>query len=246
MEDTWRMFPASMGDDQAFISFNESFGERAETDARQHHLRVEVAIKDPTEAGMPRGDEFNALSKLDDALEAALVRLGGIYVGRITVAGRRYFYFYLDENEAEARDAAMRAAKPFGYAPQLQWKHDPEKARYWTDLYPTADDWCVIKDMDVLDALQEAGDNADISRTVEHWAYFEAEPAANAFRAWLQSQGFTFKSSSQEENGRVCVTFTHEGVMHLADITNRTIRCRRKAEELGGDYDGWETSVERE
>jgi hypothetical protein len=33
--------------------------------------------------------------------------------------------------------------------------------------------------------------------------------------------------------------------MHLADITDRTILCRRKAEELGGDYDGWETSVEK-
>ena len=244
MADKWRMFPATMGDDQAFISFNDSFAERAKRDARHHHLRVEVAIKDPTEAGMPRGDEINALSKLDDALEAAVARLGGIYVGRITVAGRRFFYFYVDAREADARSALVRAATPFGYAPQVKWADDPEKQRYWQDLYPTADDWRVINDMEVLDALANAGDDPDISRTVQHWAYFASDAAAAAFREWLGSQAFTFRSAEKDKQGRVRVTFTHEGVMHLADVTNRTIRCRRKAEELGGEYDGWETSVE--
>lgn len=147
MEDKWLMFPVTMGEDQAFISFNESFAERAKSDARHNHLRVEVAIRDPTEAGMPRGDEFKALSRLDDALEATLAKLGGLYVGRITVAGRRYFYFYLGASEVDARDAVARAGAAFGYAAQLRWAHDPEKTRYWKDLYPTADDWQVIKDM---------------------------------------------------------------------------------------------------
>jgi len=31
----------------------------------------------------------------------------------------------------------------------------------------------------------------------------------------------------------------------LEDITKRTIEINRKAEDLQGDYDGWETSVER-
>lgn len=245
MEDTWRMFPATMGDDQAFISFNLSFAERAESDARNQQLRVEVAIKDPTEAGMPQGCEFAALSKLDDALEAAVARHGGIYVGRITVAGRRYFYFYVDMNEADACDAVAGAAKPFGYVPKCNRAHDPKKASYWEDLYPTADDWRVIKDMDVLDALANAGDDRDVSRVIEHWAYFDSQVAADAFRQWLAGHGFTFKSSSNAEDDRVCVRFTHEGVMHLAEITNYTIRCRRKAAELGGEYDGWETSVEK-
>jgi hypothetical protein len=194
---------------------------------------------------MPQGDEFAALSRLDDALEEALARLGAVYVGRITVAGRRYFYFYLDASEPDARDATARAATPLGYAPSFRWAHDPQKSRYWEELYPAADDWQVIKDMDVLDALAEAGDDADISRTVQHWAYFDSDTAAAAFRKWLASQAFTLKGSTKDEDGRICVTFTHEGVMHLADITDRTIHCRRKAEELGGDYDGWETSVEK-
>jgi len=33
--------------------------------------------------------------------------------------------------------------------------------------------------------------------------------------------------------------------MELADIMGHTIAINRKARELGGNYDGWETSVER-
>lgn len=245
MQDKWLMFPVTMGEDQAFISFNESFAERAQSDARQNHLRVEIPIKDPTEAGMPQGGEFKTLSRLDDAFESALAKLGGIYVGRVTVAGRRYFYFYLDASEADAREVVARAAGPFGYAVQLRWVHDPQKTRYWHDLYPTADDWQVIKDMQVLDALAEAGDNPDTHRIVEHWAYFNDESSSAAFRAWLPTQGFTFKDAHTGEDGRLCIMFTRDGPMHLADVSSCSIRCRRKADELGGEYDGWETSVEK-
>jgi hypothetical protein len=33
--------------------------------------------------------------------------------------------------------------------------------------------------------------------------------------------------------------------MVLEDVTRHTIRIGRKVRELGGTYDGWETSVER-
>jgi len=40
------------------------------------------------------------------------------------------------------------------------------------------------------------------------------------------------------------VRFSHVGTMVLEDITGRTIAIDRKARELDGDYDGWETSIE--
>lgn len=245
MTDTWRMFPVTMGDDQAFISFNESFAERANDTAARYCLRVEVAIKDPTEAGMPQAGEFDVLAKLDDALDSALATIEGTYVGRVTVAGRRFFFFYLNGEEAQARDIVEQTSSLFGYVPRVTWVDDPQKSRYWQDLYPTADDWRVIYDMDVLDALADAGDDADITRTVEHWAYFADERSATAFQSWLASNDFTLEEMQRDDDGRIGVRFSHQGRMHLADISNRTIQCRRQADELGGEYDGWETSVER-
>jgi hypothetical protein len=31
----------------------------------------------------------------------------------------------------------------------------------------------------------------------------------------------------------------------LRDLTHHTIQLRRKAEELRGDYDGWETPIQK-
>jgi hypothetical protein len=245
MKEDWRMFPASMGDDQAFISFDNAFAQHAAEDQRHCHVRAEVTIKNPTEAGLPQGVEFKALSALDDALEAAIRAVGGVYVGRITVAARRFFYFYVDATEAEARAALEPAARHCGYVVTVKWELDPARCRYWQELYPTADDLRVINDMQVLDALAEAGDAADATRPVQHWAYFGTEDAAVALREWLKDAGYEFWSLEHEaQGGRYKVTFTHHGSMHLGSVTDYTLRARRRIEdELGGEYDGWETQV---
>ena len=95
MLDIWYTFPASMGDDQAWITYNHGYAEVAKADTRNNHLRVRVGFHDPTEYGMPTNEEFPRLSALDESLENVIVKLGGVYVGRITVAGHRYFYYYL-------------------------------------------------------------------------------------------------------------------------------------------------------
>jgi hypothetical protein len=45
------------------------------------------------------------------------------------------------------------------------------------------------------------------------------------------------------DDGKFRVRFSNEGTLRLPDITSHTIALRRKASELGGDYDGWETPV---
>ncbi len=41
------------------------------------------------------------------------------------------------------------------------------------------------------------------------------------------------------------VRSSHSGTMIPDDISGRTMAQHRKARELGGDYDGWDTSVMR-
>ena len=82
MLDIWYTFPASMGDDQAWITYNHGYAEVAEADTRNNHLRIRVKFKNPTEYGMPTNEEFSDLSALDETLDNAIANLGGIYVGR--------------------------------------------------------------------------------------------------------------------------------------------------------------------
>ena len=52
------------------------------------------------------------------------------------------------------------------------------------------------------------------------------------------------KQDGEDEKEEFVVQYGHSGTMNLGDITHHTIGSDRKARELGGRYDGWETSVE--
>lgn len=248
MSDTWYTFPAQMGEHRVFISFNQSYSTIAETDPRRSLLKVRVPIKNPNDAGMPTNAEFPALASLDEKLDAALSAMDAAYVGRLTVNGHRYFYFYVSFAEEAAADVIARISHETGYALEYEYEQDEAKEGYWHDIYPTADDWQVIEDLEVLDALRERGDKPEVTREVLHWAYFSDQSAANTFAAWARENSYDVtaieRPEDEDESGFV-VRFSHMGTMALDDITHHTIAINRKAIEMEGDYDGWETSVEQ-
>jgi len=247
MEDNWLTYAAQMGENQAWITFNQGYAESADADARTNCLQIRVAFRNPTDYGLPTNEEFPALCALDESLDTAITAAGGVYVGRIAVGGHRYFYYYADGREQSFTALIDRAAEESGYRLQHLWEPDPDKKNYWDDLYPTADDWRVIKDLGVLEALGERGDNKDTSREVLHWAYFPSSESAEGFKSWVLAQSYKLIHVGPADGGDgedYLVQYSHSGTMSLGDITHHTIGSGRKARELGGRYDGWETSVE--
>lgn len=245
MSERWVTFPAAMGDDQAWLTCCVTYAEDAATDTRNSVLRVQLSFHNPTESGMPTSDEYPALKRLDQALEQGLDGQHTAYVGRVTVAAKRFFYFYTRLNEDEARARVSQVAGGSGYLLTTLYEPDPKKERYWRELYPTDDDWQVIRDISVIDQLNENGDDNEVPRDVQHWAYFNTANDVGEFMQWLDQHGYrSIQRCPPSDDNRLGVTFVHTGTMRLADITQHTIRCARRARELGGDYDGWETSVE--
>ena len=84
-------------------------------------------------------------------------------------------------------------------------------------------------------------------REVAHCDYFLQQSAAQQLADWAEQQRYTIAYRGRDEDGEeYLVRYTHVGSMQLSDITHHTISSDRKARELGGRYDGWETSVERD
>ena len=246
MLDIWYTFPATMGEDQAWITYNHGYAEVAEVDPRHNALRVRLPFKNPTEYGLPTHEEFPQLSSVDETLDDQISAAGGVYVGRVTVGGHRIFYFYVDIAEEKASEIVENVSVNTSYKLQYVYEPDKERKYYWNELYPTDDDWQVIQDLKVLDALSEDGDIKENEREVMHWAYFPNESMCNAFTSWVKQENYVVHYSGKEEEGSEYLTkYSHTGTMNLGDITNHTIKSNRKARELGGRYDGWETSVER-
>lgn len=246
MKDIWYTFPVAMGENQAWITYNHGYAEVAKEDNRNIHLRIQVDFNNPTEYGMPTNDEFPVLASLEESLDNAIIKQGGVYIGRITVGGQRYFYYYLDSKEEQVIKEIDRISKLTNYNLKYKWESDPGKKKYWDELYPTPDDWQVIKDLQVLDVLSSSGDIKSKKREVQHWAFFDIKENASKFKEWALEHKYRITNFGPTgDHSQYLVQYSHIGTMNLGDITNHTITSNRKARELSGKYDGWETSVEK-
>ena len=192
---------------------------------------------------MPTNEEFQPLKVLEDDLQALVQQHESIYVGRVTVDGHRHFYIYTSDSEAEWSSRLDALVQSRGYPLALVLKADESHEGYWQELFPTEDDWQVIKDLRVIEALEKEGDDGTASRCIDHWAFFPSQSAAEEFSDWAREHGYGSVTTDIEDDGRFGVRFSHEGTVRLPDITSHSIALRRRASELGGDYDGWETPV---
>lgn len=245
MTDAWGTFPARMGDHQAFISFNEQYAQNAENDPRTSLLSVRVTLARPSADGLPTGDEFAELTRIEDLLNAAIAEKDGVQVGRIAVDGHQDFLFYVPFDEATAAELVDSLADRTAYALEYAHQDDPHKDAYWQTLYPTDEDRLLMRDMRVLKVLRQKGDAGDVTRRVMHWVYFADPSDAHQFADWAEANGYLVESVAPTEDGQSAVRFAHEGTMMLADITRHTLAIDREARAFAGRYDGWETSVEQ-
>ncbi|MFM0158627.1 DUF695 domain-containing protein [Paraburkholderia sediminicola] len=245
--DRWEFFPTQIGRNRASISFNKSYANIANQDPRATLYRFRIKFEHPTAEGFPSSEEFPEINDAEDLITNAVVALGGVEVGRVTANGHRDFFFYGAFKDESAKEIAASVETKTTYQPEVTLQTDPEKAGYWKFLYPTEDDWQVISDMRVLDALQKQGDNPARTRHVSHWASFASRRVAQRFSDWARANLYSNVSMVSTEDGtRLVVHFAHEGTMELADITHHTITINREVKALGGHYDGWETIVLRD
>ena len=126
---------------------------------------------------------------------------------------------------------------------------DPKWDGYRQVLLPTKYDWQTIKNQQVVRALMDAGDNLEAQRPGQHFAYFPAEEARDNYVKRVTEGGFEISSlpmadpvEKSERPFGVVATLTHPivGGTLLDDLTCGLLDA---AEEVGGEYDGWETPV---
>lgn len=245
MSEHWEFFPCQMGEHIAFIFYDHGIRETIDSFEENQQVRFDLTYRSPSDNGLPTDEEFEAVKDVEDRIEAFAASNGGIYVGRVTTAGHRYFYSFVGVAAEQVDGFVDDVNAATGYALEIRIADDPEKKGYWSDLYPTADDWQMINDSKVVEALKKSGDLAQIKRRIDHWAYFKSKSNAEAFIDWVVEQGFSLESMDQtrSSSGDWMVQFHRLDSPELYTINGITYSLRHKAIELEGEYDGWETSV---
>ncbi|MES0490246.1 MAG: DUF695 domain-containing protein [Leptospirales bacterium] len=247
MDEDWYSFPAQMDDRPAYVTFNNAFAKEAKVDRHKNHIVLKATFKQPTEYGMPAGAEHEILEHIDNLLEEAINSNNGVYVGHVTIEGHRYYHYYVNLEENDMAVLVNPINEQTDYMLEFIVQEDPEKNGFWNDLYPTDDEWRIIHDMEALDELLEAGDIRDRLREVFHWAGFDSDESASDFQAWLEDNSMNPISTEKEETrNRYIVHYSHTGTMDISDLMIYTLGSNRKASELGGTYEGWETTAVKE
>jgi hypothetical protein len=115
----------------------------------------------------------------------------------------------------------------------------------YRELLPDAERWRWLQDRKIVEVLEQHGDNQEILRRVDHWAYFTSETARRAFVNEVATIGFRNdpENAPQSDTEFAARVFRVEGT-ELESIHATVMQLWSAARRYGGYYDGWETSVE--
>ncbi len=235
-------YMAEIDGDPASISLDLGAVEHVPVDDHPLRLALRIAMKRPRPDGLRNSEEFDALAAIEDKLvESIGHELEGWFVGRVLYRGSADLFFYLPEPNADDEDrlASCVEAAAGDYEITQRIDEDPKWEFYTGFLWPDRASHQAMGNRRVLAQLEQAGDDHELPRTIDHFAYFESPAACKRFAARLREHGFTVDEPEQGEHGAWGLQFHRDD--HLADgrIDEITGEILELMGDDDGDYDGW-------
>lgn len=206
-------------------------------------------MNQPREDGMSSQEEFQTLYEFENKLTQVLAHSKNYkFAGRVTTKGRREFYFYCANNEMpEAEIVRVMAAFP-EYTGDKGFKHDPNWDIFKNRMYPKPIDFQKISNRNLVMVLQKNGDQLVTERPVFHWIYFKTETDLEAYAQAVKSMEYEIVSkNSDTTQGEFChqLQVSRIDLVGFNEIDDCVLPLFELAVVHNGNYDGWETSVER-
>lgn len=118
----------------------------------------------------------------------------------------------------------------------------------YLDLYPNEIDFQSISNRSVLENLERNGDNLSIAREVFHWIYFKNEIERKKYSDKVRKENFEVVEETYDQNielpfGLKIKRLDHVDYNHIDEYT---LYLWQLAKNHNADYNGWETSVEKD
>jgi uncharacterized protein (TIGR01619 family) len=243
----WDFYACRVNDVSASIRLNLSLHSSAPHQIRPHLLWVWLYMRNPRADGFSDSSEANTLWEIEEAIQQSLTAMcDAQLVGVITTAGRREFYFYAS-SPAQFAETVATAIRVFPvYDFDFGEKPDPEWAQYRDVLYPSPRDLHRISNRQVVENLQKNADPLTQPRDVQHWIYFPSAESRDAFSQRVVAKGFVVRPWPDQKESE-CRTYTlsisRTDRVDLESINSVVLDLFELANELDGEYDGWETQV---
>ncbi len=239
-EDTFDFYLTLVDEKPASIFVNTSLWDNSPMASHPHLTYLRVGLRAPTEHGLAGQQDYEALLNLSETIEELSLDQA-IFAGRKMGQGTNDYYFYTRTKGAIDGQIKQAMTSRTGYRYEIGHRDDPKWAIYREFLYPGPYHQRVIKNSYVRQALQEAGDNPDTSRPIDHFAVFQSQADADKFSAAVKTMGHTPKRLPMAEDQSHTVQIVIDGLPY--DIDPLTYDLTQLAEQHSGVYDGWASPV---
>lgn len=216
---------------------------------RSHPLRLQVRVKllHPRDDGLQDASELQKMGEIEDTISGYIsAELDGIYVGRSTCEGRTTYVFYLPAKQAER---AEKLESIIGDLGPYEWawltESDPAWDYFTSFLYPDSVSLEAMANRQLLENLEKRGDRLEVSRDVDHLAYFSTCEHATVAAEKLRERGFRTDDVKRSEDGEHRWVLDFHRVDSLANERPDEFcaEIQNIIRQYEGFYDGWGTVV---
>lgn len=191
MSQRWGMFMQGIDDLPAMTRTNLALFEVAPVEGYKERIQFAVYYQDQTDSGLPTAEENTKLWEIEDAAMACINSLDVIDVGLMKWNNRVNFFMYAKNPEGIENTLAKMLKEQFPqYTYQLWVDEDDSWECYFETLYPNKYSMQEISNNQVLQALENDGDDFSKERTIEHWAYFKTREEADQFISGAEAESF--------------------------------------------------------
>jgi uncharacterized protein (TIGR01619 family) len=197
--------------------------------------------------GFPVKEEFDILYKISDDLNEAISSITkSELAGTFTSQCERLDYIYVrDTFKIRNQLTKLYKERYPSYKYYLNIRLDKEWAAYLNFLFPNAEIQEYMSNQKVVVQLMSAGDKLTKSRPIEHWLYFKNKIGRDSFIKYAEAKGFKVIGVDVIKDSELAyqLHLSKMDSIDLGELSKLTLQLRKKAIELNGEYDGWESLV---
>ncbi len=191
-------------------------------------------------------EEHELLLQLLEKLTMELkTKIEATFAGYRIVEGWFEIYFYAYSAKKFENIAASIVASEYNYSYEIGSYKDTKYKFYFDELYPDIMQLLQIQNTQTISLLQEAEDNGELPREVEHYLFFATNSNAQRAVEKAAALGFTCKDKFVDDDNELRHTIiliqSHNVTYKVIDMITQDLL--NLAMEEHGLYEGWSTTL---
>lgn len=239
------LYVTSMDDGRALVNVDLAIAEKAPIPALHWLMGIQMEFLDPDVDGFYKEEEEEKILEIQDYIikvmnEEARAR----FVGSVTYAGTRMFYFYGPDVEYLAPLVGKIASEYNDYDFNYMSDNDGAWRFFFDAIYPSEIDMAHIRNRYMVKNLKEAGIDLNHEYSVYYYFYFQDGATRARVASRLQMQGYEviddhlYEEELEPMSLGLKMLAKHD--LNLMTLTEKNYECFEAIEDGIGVYDGWE------